>query len=341
MWSGRRPVGIVGSVLILGSCIAAPPVAQTATPTRKVAAGAPEPVASPPSSGNAKSGRRVRVEVSAAGIAVDGVDVGSDQAALQAALLQAGGVVIDVRAKSDASAALVLAALTVDAGPQVAQRRLRWQDLKLKVSEDHDVTAKLGLAWIFSWRVNRGASLWSVSPEPALTKLGPFEVGDPKAEPAVIANLTKACAASGCRLVVELSDERLLNALRAWQRIATAVPRLALQVRSAPPLPDTLDPGVSGRLPPEVIQSVVRIGFKHLRVCYEAGLGRDPKLQGKVLVRFIIERDGTVKDARDGGSDIPDMAVRDCVVNKFFGFKFPPTEGGVVTVVYPIMLAPG
>ena len=58
MWSGRRAVGIVGSVLILGSCIAAPP----ATPTRKVAAGAPEPVASPPSSGKAKSRRRVRVE---------------------------------------------------------------------------------------------------------------------------------------------------------------------------------------------------------------------------------------------------------------------------------------
>jgi hypothetical protein len=325
-------------MLMLGSCIAAPP----ATPTRKVAAGAPEPVASPPSSGNAKSRRRVRVEVSAAGIAVDGVDVGSDQAALKAALLRAGGVVIDVRAKSDASAALVLAALTVDAGPQVARRRLRWQDVKLKVSEDQDVARMAGHAWIFSWRVNGVDSLWSMGPEPALTNLGPFEVGDPKAEPAVIANLTKACAPSGCRLGIELRDERLLDVLRAWQGIATAVPRLRLQVRSAPPLPDTLDSDVvSGRLPPEVIQSVVRTGFKHIRICYEAGLDRNPKLQGRISVRFVIERDGTVKDARDGGSDLPDMAVRDCVMNKFFGFKFPPPAGGIVTVVYPIMLAPG
>ena len=190
------------------------------------------------------------------------------------------------------------------------------------------------LTWIFSWRVNGGVSLWSIGPEPTLTNLGPFEVGDPQAEPAVIANLTKACGPSGCRLVAELRDERLLDALRAWQRIATAVPRLGLQLRSAPP-------PHAGRLPPEVIQSVVRIGFKRFRICYEAGLGRDPKLQGRISVRFVIERDGTVKDARDGGSDLPDMAVRDCVMNKFFGFKFPPPEGGIVTVVYPIMLAPG
>jgi hypothetical protein len=140
----------------------------------------------------------VLVEVSAAGIAVDGVDVGSDQAALKAALLRAGGVLIDVRAKSDASAALVLAALTVDAGPQVARRRLRWQDVKLKVFEDQDITAKLRRAAIFSWHSNGGSSLWSVSRRAVVTNLGPFKVGDPQAEPAVIANLTKACASSGC-----------------------------------------------------------------------------------------------------------------------------------------------
>jgi hypothetical protein len=71
------------------------------------------------------------------------------------------------------------------------------------------------------------------------------------------------------------------------------------------------------------------------------GLGRDPKLEGRVSVRFIIERDGTVKDSSDGGSDIADTAVRDCVVHEFVGFKFPAPETGIVPVVYPIMLAPG
>lgn len=328
-------MGIVGSVLSLGSCIAAPPAAPTtATPS--------------PSSDSAASGRRVRVEVYAAGVAVDGGKVGSDQAALKAALLQARGVVIDVQAKSDAPAALVLAALTLDAGPHVTRRLVSWQDVKLEVSEHHSATIRrFGdpiPASILSWRADRATQLWSVSAGPAVTNLGPFEPGDPKAEPAVIANLTKACAPSGCRFVVELREERLLDALRAWQRIVAAVgPRLGLQVSSAPslpPPPKANHPDL-GYLPPELIQSVVRIGFGRIRACYEVGLGRDPKLEGRVSVRFIIERDGTVKTSSDGGSDIPDSAVRDCVVHEFLGFKFPAPETGIVTVVYPIMLAPG
>jgi hypothetical protein len=288
----------------------------------------------------------VRVEVSAAGVAVDGGKVGSDQAALKAALLQAGGVVIDIHATSDAPADLVLAALTADAGRHVVQRLLRWQDVRVEVSEHHSaIIRKFGdpiPASILSWRAGRATQLWSVSAGPTLTNFGPFEPGDPKAEPAVIASLIKACAPSGCRIVAELRDERLLDALRAWQRIVEAVgPRLGLQVSSPPPPPRTPNGQDLGYLPPEVIQSVVRLGFGRFRACYEGGLGRNPNLEGRVSVRFIIERDGSVKNSRDGGSDIPDTAVRDCVVHEFVGFKFPAPETGIVIVVYPIMLAPG
>lgn len=58
-------------------------------------------------------------------------------------------------------------------------------------------------------------------------------------------------------------------------------------------------------------------------------------------MRFEIERDGSVESVSDGGSDISDIAVRDCVVRQFVRFKFPAVETGIVTVVYPIMLAPG
>ena len=332
MRSGCRAAGIVGSVFSLASCFAAPPATPTtATPS--------------PSSDEAVSGRRVRVEVSAAGVAVDGGRVDSDQAALKAALVQAGSVVIDVQATSDAPAALVLAALTVDAGPHVARRLLSWQDVRVEVSEHHSATSEFGQpipASIFSWHANRATQLWSVSAGPAVTNFGPFEPGDPRAEPAVIASLNKACAPSGCRIVVELRDERLLDALRAWQRIVAAVdPRLGLQVISSPPPPRSPNRQDLGHLPPEVIQSVVRIGFDRFKTCYEGGLDRDPKLEGRVSVRFVIERDGTVKNSSDGGSDIPDAAVRDCVVHEFVGFKFPAPETGVVTVVYPVMLSPG
>ncbi len=98
---------------------------------------------------------------------------------------------------------------------------------------------------------------------------------------------------------------------------------------------------VSGRLPPEVIQRIVRQNFGRFRMCYEKGLGRNPNLQGRVSARFVIGRDGSVSNVSNGGSDLPDSAVVSCVLSAFYGLSFPQPEGGIVTVVYPIMLSPG
>jgi pSer/pThr/pTyr-binding forkhead associated (FHA) protein len=98
---------------------------------------------------------------------------------------------------------------------------------------------------------------------------------------------------------------------------------------------------VSGRLPPEVIQRIVRQNYGRFRLCYEQGLGRNPNLEGRVTVRFVIGRDGSVSNVSNGGSDLPDSSVVQCVVRAFYGLSFPQPEGGIVTVVYPIMLQPG
>ena len=98
---------------------------------------------------------------------------------------------------------------------------------------------------------------------------------------------------------------------------------------------------VNGRLPAEVIRRIVRQNFGRFRMCYEQGLGRNPNLEGRVGVRFVIGRDGAVSNVGNGGSDIPDSAVVSCVVNAFYGLSFPQPEGGIVTVTYPIMFSPG
>jgi hypothetical protein len=98
---------------------------------------------------------------------------------------------------------------------------------------------------------------------------------------------------------------------------------------------------VSGRLPPEVIRRIVRQNYGRFRLCYEQGLGRNPNLEGRVTVRFVIGRDGAVSNVSNGGSDLPDSNVVGCVVKAFYGLSFPKPEGGIVTVSYPIMLQPG
>jgi len=97
---------------------------------------------------------------------------------------------------------------------------------------------------------------------------------------------------------------------------------------------------VSGRLPPEVIQRIVRQNFGRFRLCYENGLRNNPNLQGRVTVRFVISRKGTVSNV-SGGGDLPDGGVVSCVTRAFYSLSFPQPEGGIVTVGYPIMFAPG
>lgn len=112
-----------------------------------------------------------------------------------------------------------------------------------------------------------------------------------------------------------------------------------------------------GRLDPATIQAVVRERFGDYKKCYEAGLKRDPKLTGVVSIRFVIGRNGKVSSAENGAaSPIPaeaiappssttapamsDLKVVDCVLASFRTLQFPKPEGGVVTVVYPIVFAP-
>lgn len=97
---------------------------------------------------------------------------------------------------------------------------------------------------------------------------------------------------------------------------------------------------LSGRLPPEIIQRVIRQNFGRMRACYEPALRSNPNLQGRVAVKFVIGRDGSVGSASNGGSDLPDSGVVSCVVRAFYGISFPQPDDGIVTVTYPIMFSP-
>ena len=108
---------------------------------------------------------------------------------------------------------------------------------------------------------------------------------------------------------------------------------------------------VSGRLPPTEIQHAVRSRFGGLRKCYEDGLRRDPNLAGRLVVRFVIGRDGKVTAVAEGGlpgssppspasAPFPVRAVVSCVLRDFEKFTFPAPVGGIVTVVYPIVFSP-
>lgn len=97
----------------------------------------------------------------------------------------------------------------------------------------------------------------------------------------------------------------------------------------------------NGRLPPETIQRIVRERYPKFRSCYEEGLRRDRNLIGRVTVRFVIGCDGTITSIEPVCTSMPDRDVVRCITEEYKPLRFPQPEGGIVTVVYPIMFSPG
>lgn len=97
---------------------------------------------------------------------------------------------------------------------------------------------------------------------------------------------------------------------------------------------------MTGRIPSEIIQRVVRQSFGRFRGCYESALRTNPSLSGRVSVAFVVARDGSVSSAQSAGSDLPDAGVVACVVKGFYGLSFPAPEDGIVRVTYPIVFSP-
>lgn len=94
----------------------------------------------------------------------------------------------------------------------------------------------------------------------------------------------------------------------------------------------------NGGVAPELVQRIVRQNFGRFRSCYENGLRTNPSLTGRVSVRFIISREGSVSTTQNGGSDIASSEVISCVVRAFYGLSFPSGENQV-TVTYPILFS--
>jgi len=98
---------------------------------------------------------------------------------------------------------------------------------------------------------------------------------------------------------------------------------------------------VNGRLPPEVVHRIARQNFGRFRLCYEQGLVKDPKLAGTVATKFVIDATGAVSSsARDNATTMTDAGVVSCITRAFSSLSFPQPEGGIVVVVYPLVLEP-
>ena len=104
------------------------------------------------------------------------------------------------------------------------------------------------------------------------------------------------------------------------------------------PIVGAKDPIVLGSIDKATVARIVAQHLPAIRYCYESQLGRDPGLRGKVSVKFVIAKDGSVATSSSRADTLKDSAVTDCVHERFRRMRFPePRGGGIVSVSYPLV----
>lgn len=101
---------------------------------------------------------------------------------------------------------------------------------------------------------------------------------------------------------------------------------------------NTGDPIIVGSLDRSIIDRIVRQHLTQIRYCYQKELNKNPKLFGKLKVKFTISKDGSVSQASMAQTTLQNPIVEECINEQFRRMRFPPPKGGgIVVVQYPFV----
>ena len=102
------------------------------------------------------------------------------------------------------------------------------------------------------------------------------------------------------------------------------------------------DPIILGALDKSIIDRIVKQHLAQIRYCYQKELNKNPKLFGKVVVKFVISKAGAVSSATTKSSTLKNPIVENCINSRFMRMRFPkPKGGGIVIVSYPFVFNSG
>jgi hypothetical protein len=91
----------------------------------------------------------------------------------------------------------------------------------------------------------------------------------------------------------------------------------------------------------DTIRRIVRAHLNEVRGCYNAGLTRNPNLEGRVTVQFAIMGTGVVSSAVVQENTTKDDSTANCIAKAVKRWKFPRVgKGGTALVSYPFRLSP-
>jgi len=114
--------------------------------------------------------------------------------------------------------------------------------------------------------------------------------------------------------------------------------------KKPPPADDrglVIDANSPGVLAEDAIDNVVEAGYPLFARCYRDGVSRNNDLGGNIRLHFVVSPSGSVSEVSDGGSDLTDRQVVDCIAEGFYALRFPQPDRGSVGVLYHIRFDAG
>lgn len=96
-----------------------------------------------------------------------------------------------------------------------------------------------------------------------------------------------------------------------------------------------------GGLGADQVRRVVSAHVGALRACYEKELQRNPKLIGRVTLKWGVEPEGTVSAASIASSTLANPAVESCLVRQVRSWHFPAAQSPTVVNAYPFLFNTG
>ena len=99
---------------------------------------------------------------------------------------------------------------------------------------------------------------------------------------------------------------------------------------------------VNGAIEKQSIMNSLNVHKSQIKYCYENALKTNPGLAGRVVLRFIIQKDGSIQTVTVARSALGDSAVENCIKIAAKRWKFDkPSDGGFVIVTVAVNLSPG
>ena len=95
---------------------------------------------------------------------------------------------------------------------------------------------------------------------------------------------------------------------------------------------------IIGSLTREEIDRVVKRNIEQLEYCYDVQLMKEPNLNGKIEITWVIEANGFVQSAYIKTTTLQSPAGEECMLRRVQRWRFPrPRGGGIVEVNYPFL----